>query len=180
MNFETNKEKYKDGIKALVTEADNDLIPPISGRSGTRQTNLKVSKGTGIDQYMESLMEQDFIIAVENEEVLGFLSYISDQKFCEEKDFPLPCLYVSTIIVSKKSRGKGVGSRLYEHLFSKHPDKNITTRTWDDRRPGAKVNVHTSIIVGKYHFYEYKRIIDDRGENIDTVYFHRKPTEKVH
>ena len=66
------------------------------------------------------MLSQQFIIAAEGDEVIGFLSFRNGEK---EK-------YISTIAVAPKARKQGVGQGLYEALFNAIGDKETyTTRT---------------------------------------------------
>lgn len=175
-NFVLNADSYWDQISVLVEESEAEFIPPLSSRKSTTQVVFKgaESKGEGIKSYLEALKKQSFIVALDGERVAGFLSYIINPSFCEEKNIPLPCCYVSTVIVKKEYRKNGIASRMYEKLFSLYPENNIATRTWDDRNPGAAVNGHSLLLTGKYSFTESCRIRDERGQNIDTVYYCRR------
>ena len=76
----------------------------------------------------------------------------------------LPNIYISTVITDKMFRHRGITKGLYAVLLEKYKDKNIFTRTWS-------TNIsHTTLLQG-LGFGEFKRLANDRGEGIDTVYY---------
>jgi len=80
----------------------------------------------------------------------------------------LPNIYLSTLILSTESRGKGVTKKLYAHLFNElYPDKSIFTRTWSTNLAHIK-------ILDYFSFEEIARLENDRGNGIDTVYFAKR------
>lgn len=70
--------------------------------------------------------------------------------------------YVSTIIVDREYRKHELATQFYHELFKLFD--LITTRTWS-------INYGHLNILQKLDFKLVKRISNDRGENIDTVYF---------
>ena len=80
----------------------------------------------------------------------------------------MPNIYLSTLVLSAESRGKGITKKLYAHLFNElYPEKNIFTRTWSTNAPHIK-------ILDYFGFDEMVRIKNDRGNGIDTVYFENR------
>jgi ribosomal protein S18 acetylase RimI-like enzyme len=130
---------------------------------------LEKESEDGILRYLEGMMEENVVCAVEDGTLLGFVTYVKNHKYSSlitEKD--MPNIYVCTLIVNPKARGRGLTYRMYDHLFNeKYADRNIFTRTWSTN------TAHISILK-KYNFREIHRIENDRGEGIDTVYFSRK------
>ena len=159
------KPYFRDKIGALLAECDSEFIPPLSSRSSTTQSNLSQNEGgDGISAYLDALMEQEIICALDNDSLLAFVSYRKDY-VCPEIDESLtPNIYLSTLIVAPDARGGGITRKIYSYLFEKYSDRRVFTRTWSPNF------VHIKILEG-FGFSEHHRIKDHRGEGIDTVYF---------
>ena len=68
-------------------------------------------------------------------------------------------------MLTKEARGKGLTQKMYDFLFNNlYANSNIFTRTWSTNFAHLK-------ILTKFGFELIKTIPNDRGENIDTVYF---------
>lgn len=164
------KDIFFEDFLSMMEKSDNDFIPPLSKRSSTTQTNLKAEEGAGtsrasVRSYLEEMIGQKILVCMEENNLLGFVSfkenYVSDI-YGEES---LPNIYLSTLILDERARGKGLTKKMYSYLFNDlYPDRNILTRTWSTNIP------HIKILSG-FDAEEIKRIPNDRGEGIDTVYF---------
>lgn len=170
MLSEENKHNYSREMFSMLTYSDREFVPPLSARSSTTQKDLSggVSSEEGIRSYFEEMRRQQILGAFEGDVLLGFVSfrenYISDVISKEQ----LPNIYLSTLVSRPEARGKGMTVRMYDHLFNRcYRDRNILTRTWSTNF------AHTKILE-KFGFSELRRIPNDRGEGIDTVYFIRK------
>lgn len=164
--------RLKVGVIDLVKRCNYEFIPPLSCRRDIQEKNL--SQGTSffdenIESYLNSLFEQSFIVALDNEKVVGFMSfrenYIPAEIKAEIKSGNMlwyNFCYVSTIIVDREYRKHGLATQFYHELFKLFD--LITTRTWS-------INYGHLNILQKLDFKLVKRISNDRGENIDTVYF---------
>ena len=93
------------------------------------------------------------------------------------KDYPLSideeiiiCDYITTIIINSKSRNKGYTKKMYDKILNEKKQRKIGTRTWSTNDS----HIH---ILNKLGFKLIKRDKDDRGVNIDTVYYLRIPIE---
>ena len=160
-------ERYYNGVKELLVKYDETFIPALSYRSSTIQEDFSDSisnnddneKAKNIDAYFNSLLTQSFLMAMLNGEILGFMSFF-------EKTIPygsqIESNYVSTVIVDSTFRGKGLTKQFYIELAKL--GKPITTRTWS----GNDAHIHILETLG---FETVKRLKNDRGENIDTLYF---------
>lgn len=158
----------KVGVIDLVKRCNYEFIPPLSCRRGIQEKNLSQETSffeDNIESYLNSLFEQSFIVALENEKVVGFMSfrenYIPAEIKVENMLWYNFC-YVSTIIVDREYRKHGLATQFYHELFKLFD--LITTRTWS-------INYGHLNILQKLDFKLVKRISNDRGENIDTVYF---------
>lgn len=177
LRFEYGLKKYEEQIKGLLEKADLEFTPPLSSRKSPTQVSFKDDSAdhkTGIQSYFDDLKKQKFIIALIEDMVVGFISYVVNPIFCESKNIPKPCCYITTIIIHPDYRNLGIATILYNQLFKKNKGRNIATRTWHDRNGTAKHNYHTDLLVGKLRFSECYRIENERGEGIDTVYYCRK------
>lgn len=153
---------YSEQVWELICETDKEFVPPLSYRESTTQNNLEeVSENELPVQYFEQVKSQSIILALDENRVIGFISFRKGCKEIKECD-----IYVSTVIVSPQARGKRTAEKMYAELFKNN--KGITvTRTWNKN--------HTHIhILDKLGFKLIKEIKNHRGKGIDTVYFSKE------
>lgn len=73
-----------------------------------------------------------FLVMEEDEEIAGFVIVLGPGQIYESENYKYftnnysSFDYVDRIVVSKKFRGKGFGSKLYEHLFISSKEERIT------------------------------------------------------
>ena len=160
------KEKYFGEMQKMLIESDDEFVPPLSKRNSTTQKNLSsdTENVSGILGYFGQMKKQNFIIACDGDELCAFVSYIENYEIEEIRH--LPDVYISTVVVKREYRGKGITSSLYNELFRWYPDCAVYTRTWSTNFAHIK-------ILSKLGFEVLKTIKDDRGEGIDTVYFEK-------
>lgn len=166
------KNSLKVGVIDLVKRYNYEFIPPLSCRRDIQEKNLSQETSffeDNIESYLNSLFEQSFIVALDNEKVVGFMSFRENYIPAEIKSgiksgnmLGYNFCYVSTIIVDRKYRKHGLATQFYHELFKLFD--LITTRTWS-------INYGHLNILQKLDFKLVKRISNDRGKNIDTVYF---------
>ena len=163
---EQEKQKYSNDIISMMKESDNDFVPPLSARSSTLQSYLKGGCNSGdVLPYFNEMIKQEILAVIEDNKMLGFVSFKKDFTNDKITAKTLPNIYLSTLILAKVARGKGLTVKLYDHLFNTlYPDRSIFTRTWSTNFAHKK-------ILGKFDFTELARIENDRGINIDTVYY---------
>ncbi len=156
-----------DQVFKLICNADKEFIPHLSCRNSTTQKELlkNVDEENLPYGYFDSIKEQSAILAVEDDRVIGFMSFIVEHTL-EIEGNRINTLYLSTIIVEKENRGKGISYGMYKFLIEKYKDKNIITRTWSTNTGHLK-------LLKKLGFKLLKCIEDDRGKGIDTVYYGR-------
>ncbi len=169
---EEQKDIYKDDILELMRISDSDFVPPMSQRFSPFQTELGPSDTVieeGILRYYRSMMRETVLCAVEDGVLLGFVTYVEDIKYSSViNESDRPNIYICTLIVNPKARGRGITYRMYDYLFNeKFANSHLFTRTWS-------TNLAHISILKKYGFDEIHRIKDDRGEGIDTVYFGKR------
>ena len=169
IKFLTEPDKYYDQLMAMLIEADDDFVPPLSARYSNKQDDLTSFEKTsdGFKKYLEGMLHGKLIAAVENGKICGFVSYTEDLLFKHIDESKLPNIYINTLIVSKDCRGRGITKLMYDELFETYKHANIYTRTWSTN------NAHIKIL-GKYGFGTLAVLKDDRGPGIDTVYFEKK------
>ena len=110
-------------------------------------------------------MEQKILAMLENGKLLGFVSFRENFTSDVVKEETLPNIYISTLVVRSEARGMGLTKKAYAYLFeSLYPERHVFTRTWSTN------NAHIRILSG-FGFSELKRIPNDRGAGIDTVYY---------
>lgn len=158
--------KYYDEILEMLIAGDDDFVPPLSTRSSTTQKDLTSGKKSreGILNYFEEMKKQRFAVALENDNLLAFVSYKENYTNNEITTGHLPNIYLSTLISKPEARGKRLTQLLYGTLFDHYKDCNILTRTWSTN--GAHIH-----ILSKFNFETLCTLKNDRGEGIDTVYF---------
>ena len=161
---EADKLAFREEILALLEESDEDFMPPLSKRGSPKDKSF--SRGTansnGVLTYYTEMNRQPILAAIDGGRVLGFVSY--SENYDGGK---LPNIYISTLVVSKAARGMGLTARMYDHLFNVvFPDRPFYTRTWS-------TNIAHTKILSRFGFSELKRIENDRGPGIDTVYFEK-------
>lgn len=163
---ETTKNVFDEDILSMLYEADEDFVPPLSARNSTTQKNLSAVSDTenGVKSYFDELKKQKFMVCTEDNTLLAFVSYKEDYINDEISEDFLPNIYISTLIVKKEGRGKGITTSMYGVLFEKYKDRNIFTRTWSTNAAHIKV-------LSKYGFNILTVLKNHRGNGIDTIYF---------
>ena len=167
-------ENILDGIFQLLMQCAGEFVPPLWQRSSSTQQNLHGSSSESKvpSEYFESIRRQSAFVAVDDGHVVGFMSFRRNY-ICKEipRSFQ-PNIYITTVIVDPLYRNQGITGRFYEKLTDKFSGYHIFTRTWS-------TNMSHSRILSARRFFEHKRIFDDRGPGIDTVYYHRTPATRT-
>lgn len=154
-------------IFELLCDADGDFVPPLSSRESSTQSDFSGGgkSGTKPLSYFEKIKAQPTVLAEENGRISGFMSLIKDRKMnIGGRD--ITALYLSTLIVDRECRGRGISRQMYGYLIENFGDKNIVTRTWSSNA------AHLSLL-GKLGFSLLDTVKNDRGEGTDTVYYGR-------
>lgn len=162
------KSKYREELMEILSINDKNFVPPLSQRSSTTQSNLQGADGEGdILPYFNKMMEQNILAMFFAGKLFGFVSYIDNYVSDVVGADTHPNIYLSTLALRPETRGMGATKKAYTHLFfDRYPHCNVYTRTWSTNGP------HIHILDG-FGFGELKRIPNDRGEGIDTVYFYK-------
>lgn len=143
-------------VRDLAYSCRDEFIPSLDVRYSTKQHNLLFQ--TKSDQYFDELVSQHFVLAYVQSEVVGFLSF-RDENFYDGK----PCLYITTVCVMPMFRKQGIASNMLSLI---NGERGIA-RTWSS-------NTEMINILTKRGYIPIWIIKDDRGYNIDTVYFQKK------
>ena len=161
---------HKEEVWRLVETGDKEFVPPLSSRHSTTQQTLAFAPAENSPTaYFNGLMEQKFILCIEDQKTVGFMSYIEDH-LLTAGTVSYVCDYVTTVIISPDHRNKGYAQKMYLKLFESGKSKRYATRTWS-------TNVSHITILKKLGFKLVSRIKNDRGEGIDTVYYLREDHE---
>ena len=164
---DAQKKEYRGDIFDILLACDKDFVPPLSTRFSTADTAFSAATGAenGITAYFEDMIGQHILAAIEDGVLLGFVSFKSDLVNAVIGADTLPNLYICTLLLAPAARGKGVTAKMYAHLFDTlYPNVNLFTRTWSTNAAHLK-------ILDRFGFSLIKRIENDRGKGIDTVYF---------
>ncbi len=165
-------EKYEQDVLDILTESDQEFVPPLSNRISTTQASMNYAPNTdGIQTYFNELKRQWWLVAVEGRELLGFMSLVPNHGIVDVKESKKRNVYLTTIIVAKRWRHANVANELYQALIRRYADRNIITRTWSTNDS----HLH---ILRKFGFYRVHLMKNHRGPGIDTVYYCKEPTRK--
>lgn len=170
----------QEGVWALVKAYGEDFVPPLSQRQSTCQQGLQGTdgpSGQGPLAYFEEMKHQRFVLAVEGEEITGFLSfrydYVPEILSAQAAEGVLG-LYITTIIVAAPHRRRGLAREFYRRLMALYSQRRrlISTRTWSG-------NTNHISLLQKLSFDGPVRIPNDRGPGIDTVYYYTMLKEEA-
>ena len=166
-----NDEIIQRDLLELLVISDKEFVPALSSRESTTQTNLlgdnnnKNSETKIPYSYFNNLLNQEIIVAIEDDKLAGFMSFKTNYVCDNIKEEFLPNVYVSTVIVNPNFRGRGITKLFYKFINSNYQGYHIFTRTWS-------TNIGHLKILKSLGFNQTLLIKDDRGEGIDTVYYH--------
>lgn len=159
--------EYSGGVRELLALTEDEFHPPLSGREGTTQTSgLNEEQNDALDDYLKDLLDQQFVLAL-NDGVVGFLSFRQDYT-AEPISQYSPSEYVSTVAVHPEERRQGYAQQMYHTLLTDLPEdiynSYVTTRTWS-------TNYSHLNLLDELGFKNVATIPNDRGEDVDTVYY---------
>ena len=166
-------EKQEKEVWEIVKKSDNDFIPPLSARTDTvhkfsdHKEVQNAKKEEVLAKFFYELKKESFVLILNDGKIEGFMSFI--------KEYPLKidqgtiiCDYITIIIIDPNCRNKGYTQKMYYEILTARKEKKIATRTWSTN------NSHMNIL-DKLGFKLIQRDINDRGENIDSVYYLKTP-----
>lgn len=159
---------YGTEIRRLLEATEDEFVPSLSTREGTTQTEgLDRQRNDALEEYYQDCIEQSFVLAHEGADVYGFLSFRPGYAIDALGEYT-PSAYVSTIIVDPDHRREGYARGMYLELLTNVPDSvgepYVTTRTWSTNERHLR-------LLNELGFELLKRIENDRGNGIDTVYY---------
>jgi len=166
------KETHHEAVFTLLSAADEDFVPPLSKRSVNPKTNRNTFSDVKCEEnlrdYLAAMISEEVLAIFEGGKLSGFVSFAENLKNDVIDEETHPNIYIGTAVISEELRGRGTLSAAYNHLFNEiYPDRSIFTRTWSTNAAHIRV-------LGKFGFSEIKRIKNDRGDGIDTIYFAKK------
>ena len=159
-------DEQEKSVWQLCVKADTDFVPPLSARTDTVQKfrdipNKPNSNGPII--FFEEIKKETFIFIINNGKIEGFMSFIKNYELHIHEDVVI-CDYITTIIIDSDSRNKGYTKKMYDVILKERKNKNIGTRTWS-------TNLSHLHILNNLGFKLVHTDKDDRGINIDSVYY---------
>ena len=164
-------EKDREMVWDILCECDEEFYPKLSARNSSSQKNLKDTGVSGTAEmpivYYEEMIQQDFLLAYEDNEVVGFMTFKKNYECYALSSFG-KSLYITTVCVNKKKRGQGIMKALYcamEKEVTKICECNrISTRTWS-------LNTAQTHELSKRGYQTISVLENDRGPGVDTIYF---------
>ena len=167
-NILTQEEKNQ--IWEILCECDEEFYPRLSARESSSQKQLVVDGGkekTLPVSYFNEMIAQEFLVALEGDRMVGFMTFKPDY-WCEALEDFGRSLYITTVCVRKECRGKGVMKELYGVMERKMPKKyqceRVSTRTWSLN----EAQLHE---LDKRGYRRLAVLKNHRGCGVDTVYF---------
>ena len=163
-------EQQKQDIFELIKSSDNDFIPPLSARGDTRHKFSGKQNGS-LTKFYEEIIKESFLLLLNNGKVEGFFSFLKDHDL-ELKEQIVVCDYITIIIINSKGRNKGYTKKMYNAFLNQRKGRKVATRRWS-------FNYAHMHILDTLGFKLVQTDKDDRGVNIDTVYYLLKPNNDV-
>ena len=169
ISVEKLTEEQEQLVYQICVKADTDFVPPLSARTDTIQKfkdipNVPNSNGPKI--FFEEIKKEQFIFIINDGKIEGFMSFIKDYELHLDDEIII-CDYITTIIIDSKNRNKGYTKKMYDVILNERKGRNIGTRTWSTNHS----HLH---ILDKLGFKLVRTDKDDRGKNIDSVYYLKK------
>ena len=166
-------ESQEKEVWEILKRADNDFVPSLSSRVDTthkfidHSPDQSTQNTMGPVKYFEEIKKESFVLILNNGRIEGFMSFIKEYPLQFENGIEV-CDYITTIVIDSHCRNKGYTKKMYYVILNERKANKIATRTWSTN------NSHMHIL-DKLGFKLVQRDINDRGENIDTVYYLKNP-----
>ena len=169
ISVEKLTEEQEQLVYQICVKADTDFVPPLSARTDTIQKfkdipNVPNSNGPKV--FFDEIKKEQFIFIINKGKIEGFMSFIKDYELHLDDEIII-CDYITTIIIDSKNRNKGYTKKMYDVILNERKGRNIGTRTWSTNHS----HLH---ILDKLGFKLVRTDKDDRGKNIDSVYYLKK------
>lgn len=170
VSFHPSPTGFEAGIGRLVEIADDEFVPPLTGRGRADVTRSGSETGGGtVETYVERCVDRPLVAATDGDRLVGMLSFRQMDE-ADALDGYTPTNHVSIVIVEPEYRGRGIARDLYTVLIDELPSAyrqpNLSTKTWSTN------DGHISLLES-LGFECVTRVEDDRGEGVDTVYYAR-------
>ena len=161
-------EAERQAVYDILVECDNDFVPPLSYRAGTKQTDWTHKGATheGVRDYFDTVMQQHVLLWKRDGEVIAFMSFRPHEVTPHLEQYGSAC-YLSTLCVRHACRGQGLSPKIYraaQQWAREHGGEITVLRTWSTNA----VQMH---LMGKLGYVEKARLRNDRGPGVDTVYY---------
>ena len=168
-------ETERQAVYDILVECDNDFVPPLSYRAGTKQTDWthKGATHAGVRDYFDTVMQQHVLLWKRDGETIAFMSFRPHEVTPHLEQYGSVC-YLSTLCVRHACRGQGLSPKIYraaQQWAREHGGEITVLRTWS-------TNAAQMHLMGKLGYVEKARLKDDRGAGVDTVYYVHEPNEK--
>lgn len=167
------KTTIKKEIKKILQETEDEFVPPLSSRkNGVRETKFNNIDNTGIESYLNDLMDQIIFVSKKENNLTGFISL--NKSVPNLTEIKKPSAYITTVITKPKERNKGVATELVSKTKKYAQAKNMKalyTRTWSTNQK--------SISLFKKSGFQVEKIVeDDRKKGIDSIYMYWYNSDK--
>lgn len=140
---EFNNEVYK-----IFLKHEQDFVPPLSERGS-------------VEEYYLKLKDEDMILLRHQKKLIGVITFYRKPSIIDESK---EVLYIANLIVDREYRGNKIAYKLYDMCFACCGEGTYEIRTWSTNEPQQH-------ILNNLGFKLIKRIKDDRGEGIDTLFY---------
>ena len=167
--YDNIESQYEPEIWKILCECDNEFVPPLSSRETSYQSKLDNCVTTDVKpiSYYQIMIKQLFLIAFDDEKIVGFMTFRSNYASSELSLFS-PSNYISTICVTHSYRNKGITNNFYRFIEASLPSEYmmpfISTRTWS-------TNSNHIHLLQKYDYTLATNLKNHRGPGIDTLYY---------
>ena len=132
---------FLNNIFDILVECDTEFVPILSSRTTTKQTNFNsieiYDTNTKPTEYFINITKQHNILAIQNDKVIAFMSFIYNydkNEFFNKKNINDINNYITSICVKKDFRHQGIAGKLYDYIENSLPNdissQYISTRTW--------------------------------------------------
>ena len=166
-------ERVKREIWELLLACDQDFLPPLSERVGSSQKRWeetpKKDAAEGPRAYFEEMIRQPFVILRKQGRLIGFMTFKMRDTSVEVPGYS-SSNYATTLCIDPAYRGRHLAERLYAFLEEELPPQAaapcLTLRTWS-------TNYAQLHILEKRGYICCRRLPNDRGKGVDTVYFYK-------
>ena len=160
-----------DSVYRILCACDGDFYPPLSSRDSSVSASFSPANTTGTHEtYFSEMKNQVLLVARDVSGIVGFMSFRHAFRMPELGDWN-PVNYITTVCVDLNQRGKGTCSAFYDFMLNKLPPDQkcdvTATRTWS-------LNENHLRLLTKLNFSLVKKIVNDRGPGVDTVYYARR------